>query len=92
METDGELPMTLLEVQSRVGADGVLKLALPVGAENANREVRITINAVEQPSTTATMSQQEWEEFIDRIGGSINDPTFIRHPQPAFEDRGEIFP
>ena len=84
--------MTLLEIQSRVGSDGMLVLSVPVGAENANREVKITVDSVDPTTPPRKMTQQEWAEFIDQAAGSIDDPTFIRHDQGVLEDRGEIFP
>jgi hypothetical protein len=35
--------MNRIVVNSRVGDDGVLHLALPVGADEANQEVRVTV-------------------------------------------------
>lgn len=77
-------------VRSKVDADGVLHLDVPLGAVEANREVQITIEAA-APGGTPTMTQKEWEEFIRRTAGAIADPTFQRHAQGEHEQR-EAFP
>lgn len=56
-----------------VGEDGILRL--DAGAEFAGKAARVVIE--EQKSE---MSREEWHAFIHRTAGSIDDPTFIRHP------------
>jgi hypothetical protein len=82
----------LIEIQSRVGPDGVLSLTIPVGSENANREVTVTIAGVNRQGARPPMTQHEWEEFVQRTAGSIDDPTFVRPPQGEFEERENPFP
>lgn len=84
--------MTLAEIHSRVGPNGVLVLSIPIGAQNANRPVRITVDGVDSTQTTKSMTQMEWEEFINETGGCIDDPAFIRPEQGEPESRGELFP
>jgi hypothetical protein len=38
--------MNRMVVKSRVGSDGVLHLALPVGVEEADKEVQITVEPI----------------------------------------------
>jgi hypothetical protein len=71
-------------LKSKVGSDGVLHLALPVGVEEADKEVLITVEPI-TPKKEET--QEEWEAWVDSMAGSITDPTFIRHPQPELEER-----
>ena len=33
------------------------------------------------------MDRESWLRFIERTAGSIDDPTFERHPQGVFEER-----
>jgi len=87
----GSMTVESFEYSSRVGADGALDLHVNLGPAQANREVRIVVQPVEI-KPTQKMSQEEWVEFIKSTAGSIDDPTFIRHDQGQFEDRGEIFP
>jgi hypothetical protein len=55
--------MTLLELQSRVGADGLLHLTTPLGGDEANQEVTV-------------VSPEKWRAKMLEIAGSISDPTF----------------
>lgn len=81
--------MTRIELKSRVGPDGVLTLTVPVGKEDANREVMVTVQSLGEPSTTA-FDQAEWKRFVRETAGSIPDPTFVRHEQGEFEKREEL--
>lgn len=77
--------MNPLVITSKVGADGVLHLNVPVGAARANQEVKVTIEAA-----PPRMTQQEWHAFVVRTAGIITDPTFCRHEQGAYEKRDEL--
>jgi hypothetical protein len=68
--------MNRIVVRSKVDADGVLRMAVPVGAAEADREVQVTIDPLAAPR----MTQDEWREFIFSTAGSISDPTFVRPP------------
>ncbi len=74
-------------IRSKVDADGVLRVAVPVGLVEAGRRVQVTIG----PVAASAMSQEEWEAFIRSTSGSISDPTFVRHPQGEQEE-GEFWP
>ena len=81
--------MNRIVVTSRVGADGVLHIAVPLGAADANREVQVTI----EPAGAAAppnMTPPEWRNFILSTAGSITDPTFVRHEQREYERREEL--
>jgi hypothetical protein len=83
-----------VEIRSRVGADGVLTIALPLGLSEANREVRVV---VEPADSSAAMSlsapkQEEWRQFVESMSGCITDSTFERPEQGEYERRGEVFP
>lgn len=73
-------------VHSRVGADGVLHLTVPIGTAEADKEVQVTID----PVSTPTMTQEEWRRFVLSTAGSITDPTFMRHDQGEYERREEL--
>ena len=51
--------MNRLVFQSRVGADGVLHVSVPVGKVDADREVRVTIEPVE-PITSSPEDYVAW--------------------------------
>ncbi len=56
--------MTRMTLSTRVGADGVLHV--PLGANEANREVRVTI----EPAGRTPMSQEEWRAWVRATAGS----------------------
>jgi hypothetical protein len=84
--------MTHIEIRSRVGADGVLTIALPLGAADANREVKVTVEPVGVSSPSSPPSGNEWRDFVTAMAGCISDPTFQRPEQGKYERRSEAFP
>jgi hypothetical protein len=78
--------MNRMVVNSRIGADGILHITVPIGKADADREVQVTIDPV-HPSR---MTQEEWRCFVLSTAGSINDPTFVRHEQGEYEHREEL--
>lgn len=78
--------MNRMVLHSRIGDDGVLQLTVPIGKEQANRDVEVTIAPIKKPS----MTQEEWREFILSTAGSVDDPTFMRHEQGEYERREEL--
>ena len=78
--------MNRMVVKSRVGSDGVLHLALPVGVEEADKEVQIT---VEPMPPKKAMTQEEWEAWVDSMAGSWQGD-FERPPQGEFEERDPL--
>jgi hypothetical protein len=72
-------------LHSRVGPDGVLHITVPIGKEDADREVKVTIDPV-----PPLMTQEEWREFVLSTAGSITDPSFVRHEQGEYEVRDEL--
>ncbi|MBC8873352.1 MAG: hypothetical protein H8E44_28275 [Planctomycetes bacterium] len=81
--------MTPVELKSRVDANGILNLSVPFTKSDANREVRVTVEPLDEPPST--MSVDLWQQFVHEMAGSIVDPTFRRHPQGDFERRDELF-
>jgi hypothetical protein len=80
------------EWTTEVGADGVLTLTMQLGAANARKIVRVTVETAD--GTTAPASPQEereaWLGFLRRTAGSIADPTFERQPQGETEERDRL--
>ena len=74
--------MNRMVVKSMVSGDGVLHLSLPVGIEEANKEVQVTVEAM----IPAPMSQEEWREFILCTGGKWQGD-FERPEQGTYEQR-----
>jgi hypothetical protein len=75
-----------IEVLSRVGTDGVLRLNLPLSSAEAGQAVRVIV----EPTEPLTMTREEWHAFIDRTAGSITDPTFCRWDQGEYEERDPL--
>ena len=82
--------MTSIEIKSRVDSNGVLNLSIPFGAADANREVLVTVEPLDD--LPAAISTEQWRKFVHEMAGSITDPSFQRHPQGDFEQRDELFP
>jgi hypothetical protein len=80
-----------VEITSRVGADGVLRIAVPLGADEANREVKVVVEPADTLPFPAP-SRQVWQEFVKATAGCISDPTFERPVQRDYESRRELFP
>jgi hypothetical protein len=80
--------MNRMVFYSVVGPDGVLHITAPIGKEYADQEVQVTIDpALAGP---ASMTQEEWHEFVLSTAGSITDPSFVRHEQGEYEQREEL--
>jgi hypothetical protein len=77
--------MNNILIESVVGPDGTLRLDVPIGVENANRPVRVLIEATRKPMTRA-----KWEAFVRSMAGSITDPTFERPSQLPLEVRESL--
>jgi hypothetical protein len=77
--------MSPMELRSRIDADGVFNLSVPLGKSDANREVRVTVEPLDE--VAAPISAAQWPQFVQDMAGSIADPTFERHSQGDFEKR-----
>lgn len=73
--------MNRVVLKSKIEADGVLHLNVPVGMAQANNDVQVTIEAI-KPSA----SQQEWREFVERTAGAWSGD-FQRPEQGEYEQR-----
>ncbi len=75
--------MDRMVVKSTVSSDGILRLALPVGIDEANREVAVTV----EPVRPARMSQEEWQELVLSTGGKWQGE--FQRPEPGDYERRE---
>jgi len=82
--------MSSIEIRSKVDADGILNLSVPIGTSSANREVKVTVESIDDLETA--MLPDAWMSFVHEMAGSIDDPTFDRHGQMEFEQRADLFP
>ena len=74
--------MLRVVLQSRTGPDGTLHLDVPLGPEEAGREVQVVIEPAPK-----RMSQADYAAWMQAMAGSITDPTFERPPQLPLEER-----
>ena len=79
--------MTHIEIKSKVGPDGVLKVAVPVGMAEANREVKITVESLEQTAAKPQLSPERWKQFIHQTAGCWEGEPLVTPPQGEFESR-----
>jgi hypothetical protein len=77
--------MIRIVLQSRTGPDGTLHLDVPLGPEQAGREVQVVIEPVPK-----RLAQAEWATWVQAMAGSITDPTFERPLQPPLEERESL--
>jgi hypothetical protein len=62
--------MKNIQLQTEVGADGVLNLRVPFGLEDAKTPVRVTIQSLGATSKNKPSEQLEWHEFVRQTYGS----------------------
>ena len=66
--------MAPIHLRAKVGPDGVLHLDVPVGADEADHEVEVTVRPARP-----TLTQEEWHQFIAETTGAwkgiSNDPS-----------------
>ncbi len=80
--------MNRIVVHSRVGADGVLQLAVPMGVAEADREVEVTIEPAALKHDTGS-EQEEWQQFVRETAGAWQGD-FVRPDQGEYEQRDEL--
>lgn len=78
--------MNRMVLKSRVGADGVLNVSVPLGAADAGLDVQVII----APLAAPLPNRDEWTRWVHAMGESVCDPTFRRHVQGDFEPRESL--
>lgn len=62
--------------------NGALQLHIPVGKPGVEYEVVLVLQLKEAPAEAATPEELGWPPgYFEATFGSIDDETFIRHPQ-----------
>ena len=74
--------MNRIVLKSRVGSNGILELAVPVGAAEADREVQITVEAIGVDKLT----QEEWSRRVLENAGTWQGD-FERPEQGELQER-----
>jgi hypothetical protein len=80
--------MNRIVVHSRVGADGVLRLNVPMGVAAADDEVEVTIESAD-PKQQSTAEQDGWRQFVLSTAGAWQGD-FERPEQGEYEVRDEL--
>ena len=62
--------MKNIQLQTEVGADGVLHLRVPLGTAEAKTPVIVTIQSLTTDSSAIPPEQVEWHEFVKQTYGS----------------------
>lgn len=83
--------MKTIQMTSRTAPDGTLSLKLASGMSDTEVHVVVVMQPIETgDGRRATTSQDAWKRFVAETSGSIDDPTFMRHEQGAYERREEL--
>ena len=75
-----------IEFQSRVGADGILDLRIPLDDMGAGAEVLVTIRRVRAPSVPP-IDPAERRRILDESYGSCANSGLERRPEGEYEMR-----
>ena len=78
--------MTRIIMKSKIGTDGVLRLAVPVGKREANQEVQLTIEPL---MARPAESDADYTEFLRTTAGAWQGD-FERPEQGEFEVRDPL--
>jgi hypothetical protein len=79
--------MQTFRLTGKTGADGALRLSLPLGKET-EYEVVVVVQAKGAEGARPTSEELGWPPgFFEQTFGSITDETFVRHPQGEPETR-----
>ena len=62
--------MKSVQLESEVGADGVLELRIPMGAGDARTRVVVTIEPLPTPVPPCDSATSDWHAFVERTYGS----------------------
>lgn len=80
--------MSSITVQTHVGSDGVLKLAVPVGLPNTDVEVTVIVQPVPLEGRTGLT---EWPaQFFEQTYGVFADEPLVREDQGDYEVRDKL--
>jgi hypothetical protein len=78
--------MNSMKLRSRVGADGVLNLRVPVGVTNAEVEVVVVFQLVEPAQTPKTPEELGWPAgFFEQTAGAWAGEPLVRGDQGEYE-------
>ena len=78
--------MKSINLTAQVGEDGILHLDVPLGMNNTQIEVTVTVKSV-----TPTLQGKGWPtDFFEQTYGSCQDDPIVIDSEDVFEQREEI--
>jgi len=83
--------MQSIKVRSRVGADGMLHLQVPVGIKDIDLEVIVVFQRIAPATEPKKPEDLGWSPgFFERTCGCFQDEPLVRGEQGEFEEREEL--
>jgi hypothetical protein len=83
--------MRTIQVREKTGADGVLNLRIPIGEAEADCDVVVVVQPKPRDGHAPTPEELGWPPgYFEKTYGSIDDETFVRHPQGSYPKRLEL--
>jgi hypothetical protein len=83
--------MESIKFKSKVGADGVLTVQVPTGIQNAELEVLVIIQPIQQAVEPEPSEALGWPPgFFEQFYGSFHDALLERPEQGTYEIREEL--
>ena len=79
--------MQKVQVQSHVGADGILHLDIPVSVTDTDLEVTITIKTIETKQQKTPLELGWPPGFFEETAGALADDPIKRYPQGELQER-----
>jgi hypothetical protein len=79
-----------IEIQSRVGDDGILDLHVPLGDLVAGADVVVTIRRAALEPAKSRLDSVEWARLMNQSYGSCAGLGLDRPPQGQFESREPV--
>lgn len=77
--------MNRIVLKSKIGSDGVLRVTVPMGEAEADREVQLTI----EPFSSVASSPQDYLSFLQTTAGAWQGE-FERPEQGDYEERDSL--
>jgi len=78
--------MNRIVVKSKVSSDGILHLSLPIGMDEAEKDVQVT---VEPFAPAKPMTREQWAAWVESMAGTWQGD-FQRPPQGEYEVRESL--
>ena len=74
--------MQTIRVSEKTDKEGTLLLRIPLGKPEAEFEVLVVVQPKEASTASTTPEERGWPPGYFDLAGSIDDETFVLHPQP----------